>query len=39
MEKTVLSELEKMACQVRLSVIEGTFNAGCGHPGDRKSVV
>ncbi|MBR2590914.1 MAG: transketolase [Clostridia bacterium] len=33
MEKTVLSELEKMACQVRLSVIEGTFNAGCGHPG------
>lgn len=33
MEKTVLNELEKKACQVRLAVIEGTFNAGCGHPG------
>lgn len=33
MEKTVLNELEKKACRVRLSVIEGTFNAGCGHPG------
>ncbi len=33
MEKSVLNELEKKACKVRLSVIEGTFNAGCGHPG------
>lgn len=33
MEKTVLKELEKKACKVRLNVIEGTFNAGCGHPG------
>ena len=33
MEKSVLNELEKKACKVRLDVIEGTFNAGCGHPG------
>ena len=33
MEKSVLNELQKKACKVRLSVIEGTFNAGCGHPG------
>ena len=33
MEKTILKELEKKACKVRLHIIEGTFNAGCGHPG------
>ncbi len=33
MEKSILKELEKKACKVRLHVIEGTFNAGCGHPG------
>ena len=33
MEKLILKELEKKACQVRLHIIEGTFNAGCGHPG------
>ena len=33
MDKTVLKELEKKACKVRIDVIEGTFNAGCGHPG------
>lgn len=33
MEKSILKELEKKACKVRLHIIEGTFNAGCGHPG------
>ena len=33
MDKSVLKELEKRACKVRIDVIEGTFNAGCGHPG------
>ena len=33
MEKTILKELEKKACKIRLHIIEGTFNAGCGHPG------
>lgn len=33
MDKSVLKELEKKACKVRIDVIEGTFNAGCGHPG------
>ena len=27
------NELEKMAVEVRKGVIEGTFNAKCGHPG------
>lgn len=33
MDKSVLNELEKKACKVRIAVIEGVFNAGCGHPG------
>ncbi|MBQ6380728.1 MAG: transketolase [Clostridia bacterium] len=33
MEKSIIKELEKKACRVRLHIIEGTFNAGCGHPG------
>ncbi len=33
MDKTTEKELQKIACKVRIDVIEGTFSAGCGHPG------
>lgn len=33
MDKSTLNFLKTNACKVRISVIEGTFNAGCGHPG------
>ena len=33
MDKSTLNFLKTNACKVRIAVIEGTFNAGCGHPG------
>ena len=33
MDKSLLSELKKTACKVRLWTIEGVFNAKSGHPG------
>ena len=31
-------ELQKIACKVRMGVIEGTFNAKSGHPGGSLSI-
>ena len=38
MENTKKLELKKLACKVRMGVIEGTFNAKSGHPGGSLSI-
>ena len=38
MDKTKKNELKKLACKVRMGVIEGTFNAKSGHPGGSLSI-
>ena len=38
MEKFSKVELAKIACKVRMGIIEGTFNAKSGHPGGSLSI-
>lgn len=38
MDKSLHVELEQFARQIRRGVIEGVYNAGCGHPGGSLSV-
>ncbi|MEG2597145.1 MAG: transketolase [Oscillospiraceae bacterium] len=38
MDVTAKKELMKIACQIRLGVIEGTFHAKSGHPGGSLSI-
>lgn len=38
MEQAQIKELKKIACKVRMHVIEGTFNAKSGHPGGSMSI-
>ena len=38
MENLKKNELKKIACKVRMGVIEGTFNAKSGHPGGSLSI-
>ncbi len=38
MEKISNIELSKIACKVRMGIIEGTFNAKSGHPGGSLSI-
>ncbi len=38
MEKLSVNELAKVACKVRMGIIEGTFNAKSGHPGGSLSI-
>ncbi|MDO4380159.1 MAG: transketolase [Clostridia bacterium] len=38
LENTKKLELKKLACKVRMGVIEGTFNAKSGHPGGSLSI-
>ena len=38
MEKLSKIELAKVACKVRMGIIEGTFNAKSGHPGGSLSI-
>ncbi len=38
MDATKKNELKKLACKVRMGVIEGTFNAKSGHPGGSLSI-
>ena len=38
MEKTRIRELEKIARNIRLGVIEGVYNAKSGHPGGSLSI-
>lgn len=38
MEKISKVELAKIACKVRMGIIEGTFNAKSGHPGGSLSI-
>ena len=38
MESAVKKELMKIACKVRMGIIEGTFNAKSGHPGGSMSI-
>lgn len=38
MDATKKTELKKLACKVRMGVIEGTFNAKSGHPGGSLSI-
>lgn len=38
MEATAKKELMKIACKIRLGVIEGTFHAKSGHPGGSLSI-
>ena len=38
MEITKKTELKKIACKIRMGVIEGTFNAKSGHPGGSLSI-
>ena len=38
METTKKTELKKIACKIRMGVIEGTFNAKSGHPGGSLSI-
>ncbi|MBQ8028939.1 MAG: transketolase [Clostridia bacterium] len=38
MEVTKKEQLKKIACKVRMGVIEGTFNAKSGHPGGSLSI-
>ncbi|MDE5764073.1 MAG: transketolase [Ruminococcus sp.] len=38
MEDSVKKNLQKIACKVRMGVIEGTYNAKSGHPGGSLSI-
>lgn len=38
MEKTKILELSRIANNLRLSIIEGVYNAKCGHPGGSLSI-
>lgn len=38
LDKTKKTELKKLACKVRMGVIEGTYNAKSGHPGGSLSI-
>ena len=38
MEKLELKQLKKTANNIRLGIIEGVYNAGCGHPGGSLSI-
>ncbi len=38
MDETIRKQLEKIACKVRMGVIEGVFNAKSGHPGGSLSI-
>ena len=38
MQQTKKKELKKLANNVRLGIIEGVYNAGCGHPGGSLSI-
>ena len=38
MNETIKKSLQKIACKVRMGVIEGTFNAKSGHPGGSLSI-
>ena len=33
MDASMKKDLQKIACKVRMGVIEGTYNAKSGHPG------
>lgn len=38
MNNNLLLELKKTACKIRMGIIEGTYNAKCGHPGGSLSM-
>jgi transketolase len=38
MDKTKLIELSRIANNLRISIIESVYNAGCGHPGGSLSI-
>ena len=38
MENTRILELKRLANNVRISIIEGVYNAACGHPGGSLSI-
>ena len=38
MDEKIKKELQKIACKVRMGVIEGTYNAKSGHPGGSLSI-
>ena len=38
MEQLELKQLKKTANNIRLGIIEGVYNAGCGHPGGSLSI-
>jgi len=38
MDASVKKDLQKIACKVRMGVIEGTYNAKSGHPGGSLSI-
>ena len=38
MEKTRQLELSRIANNLRVSIIEGVYNARCGHPGGSLSI-
>ncbi len=38
MDNTRLLELKRIANDVRIGIIEGVYNAGCGHPGGSLSI-
>ncbi len=38
MQNITFNELAKVACKVRMGIIEGTFNAKSGHPGGSLSI-
>ena len=38
MDKTKLIELSRIANNLRISIIEAVYNAGCGHPGGSLSI-
>ena len=38
MDEKIKKDLQKIACKVRMGVIEGTYNAKSGHPGGSLSI-
>ena len=38
MEATIKKQLETTACKVRMGIIDGVYNAKCGHPGGSLSI-
>ena len=38
MEQSKLLELKRLANNIRMGIIEGVYNAGCGHPGGSLSI-